>query len=336
MFENISHLTDNDKRRERSFKFWDLKHKNLKVYYYCKVFFRFLTPRFILQILLPFKLKQIKKFSSDYIISRVDYCNKLVKKSVKEELEPLKNLKLPDRQRVYFFDSYQYLRYFSFAKNVNCLFGDITHVPELPSFTKSRPIEGDNSNSVLLNLDKARHFLFINDPVPFASKRNYLVGRSNAHQEHRRKFLEMYFDHPLCNIGQINSDKNSHKWQVKKMSLREHLDYKFILCLEGYDVATNLKWVMSSNSLAVMPKPLFETWFMEGTLIPNYHYVEIKPDFSDLEDRLRYYIEHTDEALQIVQNANNYVKQFQNRQQENLISLMVVQKYFEKTGQAAG
>ena len=40
-----------------------------------------------------------------------------------------------------------------------------------------------------------------------------------------------------------------------KKTIREHLDYKFIMALEGNDVASNLKWVMSSNSIAVMTRP---------------------------------------------------------------------------------
>ena len=42
---------------------------------------------------------------------------------------------------------------------------------------------------------------------------------------------------------------------LKKVSIDYHLKHKFILCIEGNDVASNLKWVMSSNSVAVMPKP---------------------------------------------------------------------------------
>lgn len=113
----------------------------------------------------------------------------------------------------------------------------------------------------------------------------------------------------------------------------EQLDYKFILCLEGNDVASNLKWVMSSQSLAVMPYPKFETWFMEGTLIPNYHYVLIKDDYSDLEERMKYYIEHPDEALKIIKNAHEYINQFRNKQREDLLSLLVLEKYFYRTNQ---
>jgi hypothetical protein len=98
-------------------------------------------------------------------------------------------------------------------------------------------------------------------------------------------------------------------------------------------VATNLKWVMSSNSLAVMPCPRYETWFMEGKLVPNYHYVEIKEDYSDLEDRLIYYIYHIEESFQIIENAHQYIAQFQDKKREDLISLLTLQKYFKQTKQ---
>ncbi|RKD91182.1 glycosyl transferase family 90 [Mangrovibacterium diazotrophicum] len=334
MVDRIDSSKRSKKLTKLRYSLWGLTQKNLKQVYYIVVFSRFLVPRFWSQFILRFKLKRIQAFDADYVYERVNYYNKLTECStIKDKLESLKDYKLPERQRVYYFDSYQYIRYFSFKKRANFLFGDVTTVPDLPAFVKSRPIHGDNRNSVVLKLVKARHFLFVNDPVPFAEKKDMLIGRSAVSQPHRQKFLEMYFDHPMCNVGQINLNEDSHRWQLPKITLREHLNYKFILCLEGNDVATNLKWVMSSNSLAVMPKPIYETWFMEGKLIPDYHYVEIKSDYSDLQERLSYYIEHEDEALQIIQNANNYVKQFKNKKRESLISLMVIKKYFDMTGQ---
>ena len=58
---------------------------------------------------------------------------------------------------------------------------------------------------------------------------------------------------------------------------------------------------MSSKSVAVMPKPKFESWFMEATLIPNFHYIEIKDDYSDLNDKLEYYIENLDKLKKFLQ-----------------------------------
>jgi RNase adaptor protein for sRNA GlmZ degradation len=101
------------------------------------------------------------------------------------------------------------------------------------------------------------------------------------------------------------------------------------MAIEGNDVASNLKWVMSSNSVAVMPRPTYETWFMEGRLIPNYHYIEVKPDFSDVEERLNYYIQHPEEAEEIIRNAHSYVDQFRDEERERLISLHVLDKYFK-------
>lgn len=117
------------------------------------------------------------------------------------------------------------------------------------------------------------------------------------------------------------------EWACRKMSLYEHLDYKFILALEGNDVASNLKWVMSSNSLAVMPRPRFETWFMEGRLRPGYHYVEIADDFADLEEKMDYYIGHPEEAEAIVRHAHEWVNQFRDGERERLVSLLVLEKY---------
>jgi hypothetical protein len=269
-----------------------------------------------------------------YIHKRVNYYNQLENyKYPLQALPKLSEFKIPKKIRAYYFDSYEYTRFFS--KNLRAAFlpGDITHVPELPTIVKSRPICNHNANSVLLNLDKIRHFIYVTDKKPFVSKKDMLVGRGAVTQPHRKRFLEMYFNHPLCNVGQVNHDNMGDKYLVEKMTIDEQLDYKFILSLEGNDVATNLKWIMSSNSLAVMPHPKYETWFMEGSLIPDYHYILIKDDYSDLEERLNYFIEHTNQSLEMVRNANEYVRQFRNKKREDVISLLVLDKYFRETGQ---
>lgn len=130
-------------------------------------------------------------------------------------------------------------------------------------------------------------------------------------------------------------NKMRHPVALPDKTFREHFDYKFIMALEGNDVASNLKWVMSSNSIAVMTRPTCETWFMEGKLIPDYHYIEIKDDLSDLEEKLNYYIAHPAEAEQIVEHAHEYVSQFFDAGRERLISLLVMDKYFQVTKQTS-
>jgi hypothetical protein len=315
------------------FKRLSFRHKNNKPWYYALNHIRRFLPSSFYQKQLAKKLESLREYDADYVAKRVNYYNRLEKPcNLSGSAISLSQFKLGKKQKTYFFDSHEYTRYFNQQLRAHFLFGDISYVPDVPSIVKSRPIEGDVSNSVVLNLDKIRHFLFVNDTKRFEDKKNMLVGRSKARQAHRLRFLEMYFHHPLCNIGQVNTDVNL-QFLANRMTISEHLGYKFILCLEGNDVASNLKWVMSSNSLAVMPRPVYETWFMEGTLIPDYHYVLIKDDYSDLEERMRYYSTHIEEALQIIEHAHQYISQFSNKAQEDLISLLVLQKYFQHTGQ---
>ncbi len=310
------------------------RHKNNKLWYYIKGYWREVIPASWLRSSLPAKLMAGSGIDEEDVRKRVNYYNKLTTLTPLADATPsLGDYKLPKRLKVYYFDTYEYTRYFNPRLKANFLIGDITHVPPEPAITKSRPIAGVNQNSVLLKINKVRHFTFINDKIPFTQKKDMLVGRAVVRREHRIRFYEMYFNHPMCNLGQINKGSKTDQWVKNKLTIDEHLTYKFILCLEGNDVASNLKWVMSSNSLAVMPKPKYETWFMEGTLVPNHHYVLIKDDYSDLEERLTYYIRHPEEAQKIISNANHYVQQFKNTKQEDLISLLVLEKYFYKTGQ---
>ena len=308
--------------------------KNPKFIYYGVNVFRQFVPKCFFRMRLQKKLAALSdRKDCDYIKKRVDYYNKLSGKVCLPSSAPTLGEHKMTGQKVYYFDTYQYTRWFPDRFRWGFCPGDVTYVPEYPSIVKSRPLTDDNANSVVMKLDKVRHFIFVKDRKAFTEKKDMVIFRGKVRGKPTRKqFMEMYFHHPMCDLGDVSKHtKDPKEWQTEKKTIREHLDYKFIMALEGVDVASNLKWVMSSNSIAVMPRPTCETWFMEGTLMPNYHYIEIKPDFSDLEERLRYYIEHVDEALQIIEHAHEYVAQFRDRKREDLISLLVLDKYFKLT-----
>lgn len=239
----------------------------------------------------------------------------------------VKDLKMPKDPKTYYFDSYQFARYFDENLKIDFLFGDVVHVPETPSLVKSRPINGNNENSVLLKLNFARHFRWIINDKNFNEKQDVLIGRGNIYQQNRIIFFEKYFDHPWCDLGQVNKGGGKPElWYKPKISIKKQLENKFILSLEGNDVATNLKWIMSSNSIAVMPKPKYETWFMEGKLIGNKHYIELQDDFSDLEEQLNFYIKNPQKAEEVIQNAHQHCQQFFNKDLEDYINLKVLEK----------
>jgi len=307
-------------------------NKNTKLKYYLINIAKLSLPDALYRVRLNSKLNNID--DSKYVDQRVNYYNKCNESfNMSGDAVTIKEFK-KEKKKTYFFDLMEYLRYFKQTFKIYYLFGDIITVPDSPCILKSRPITGDNQNAVIMKLNKIRHFIFVDDKVSFKSKNDMLVWRGKAYKDHRITFLKQFHENPLCNVGQTNTKYDmTVPWQKPKMSLAKQLQYKFILCIEGNDVASNLKWVMSSNSIAFMVKPTYETWFMEGTLVPNHHYVLLKDDYSDLEEKIEYYSTHIDEALTIVKNANDYVTQFKDKKREDLISLLVLKKYFEKSGQ---
>ena len=316
--------------------FSSISHRNNKQKYYILNYLKLIIPDFFFRIMLKNKLNSLKKSDFEYVKWRLNYYNKLkTKTDLPDEIKTLKYFKIKNFHRTYFFDTYQYSRFFKKSLKLNMLFGDIVHIPKIPSIVKSRPISEKNNNSILFKLNKIRHFTYTNDKNSFEEKKNLLIGRSAITKKHKKRidFFQKYYDHHLCDLGKINNNEIYNQWLKPKISIEEHLKYKFIMCVEGVDVATNLKWVMSSSSIAVMPKPEIESWFMEKTLIPDFHYIEIKRDYSDLEEKLKYYINNKDKCLDIIKNANKYASQFKNKKTEDIISLLVLKKYFYFTNQ---
>ena len=276
------------------------------------------------------KLSRLDASNFDRIMDRVNYYNRIDKPfTVGEEAASIRSFR--DRcQTTYYFDLRDVLRYFDPGLKFHYLFGDIQFVPNRPSFVKSRPICEDNRNSVLLKLNRIRHFYFVKDRVPFAQKKDMAVWRGKCRgRELRAAFVQHYWRSPNCDVGESDPREAGKEGYKGYLSIRDHLTYKFIISIEGYDVASNLKWILSSNSLCFMRRPRFETWFCEGRLIPNEHYVLLRDDFADLEEKIAYYSRHGSEALDIIENAHRHVAAFMNNEEEELISLLVAYKYFE-------
>lgn len=263
------------------------------------------------------------------IENRVEYYCKISEPKTLSHKTQIKDLLRPVTPKAYYFDAYRTARHFDANLYLDYVFGDVTEVPTTPSLVKSRPVEGANEYSVLLKLNHTRHFIRVNDSLDFDDKKDLLIGRGGVFQKHRYDFFKQYFDHPLTDLRQTNTSGGNPEWIGPKVSILKHLEYKFILSLEGNDVASNLKWIMSSNSIAVMPKPKFETWFMEGTLVGGKHYIEIRSDYSDLEEVLNYYLERPELCQEIIENAKKHAAQFFQHRNEKLCQLLVLDKYFK-------
>lgn len=307
------------------------RHKNDRIGYYLKSYGGLLLPDIVFRGKVKKLLSRYPELPSSWQ-SRLDYYCKL---DVRSELTGAVSLTefRSYKKNAYFFDLYPHLRALPSDARFLVMFGDVVVVPEQPSFVKSRPIYGDNRNSVLMKLDAVRHFTFVDDTQPFRSKRAGLVWRGRLHldvaKERRLDFLQQFSSNPRFDIGHINGGDVYPAYRKPRMSIDEQLQFKYILSLEGVDVATNLKWIMSSNSLCFSQSLKYETWYMEGRLQPGVHFVEIAEDFSDVEDKIDYYERHPEEAEQIIANANAYTRQFLDQDAEDLLAHHVIRRYLD-------
>ncbi len=299
--------------------------------YYAAGVVRELVPRSLSRVDYEATFRELENSGAlPAVLERVNYYNGLVPG---ESPLPSTRVVSVDRTRSrYFIDLSEHLRFFPAHMKVDTLFGDITHVPPVPSLLKSRPIDGDNANSVLLNLDRLRHFRLFYDHVPFARKTAKAVWRGSMNNPLRETLITTHGSSRFCDVGHVSRDFTRIPTK-NVLTPVEQFAYRYIISVEGCDVATNLKWVMASNSVCIMPRPRYETWFMEGRLIPDHHYVEVRDDFSDLEEKIEALEADPMRAREIVANANRHVAMFSNRRMEKITSILVLQKYFQATGQ---
>lgn len=200
--------------------------------------------------------------------------------------------------------------------------GDLRKCIEHPCIAKSRP--RGCANNVLLPLDADKHFRHVRDVLAhdsaYADKDDKMVWRGGqtgvwTPERGRLCLLEKYAcdPDPGLDVGLAHAERRPHiPARLKKpfMSVRDQLRSKFVLSVEGNDVATNLKWVLASNAVPVMPSPTVVSWAMEDTLVPWEHYVPVRADFADLKAVHRWCREHPEECRRIAHRGKEFVSRF--------------------------
>jgi len=303
----------------------------LRVAYYARNVVRDLMPQGLFRSRLHACIQAAPRGSEERIAARVGYCNRLAAPFAPGP-EAVSIGDMPLHKTFYYYDLKEHARYFDRSLKLDYIFGDLVHVPERPTIVKSRPITPDNANSVLMKLDKLRHFHVLADPVPFEAKRPVAVWRGAANHPRRIGFVEACARLPGTDIGFTNPTAPD-AWKRPPLSMTAQMGCRYILSVQGYDVATNLKWIFASNSLCIMPAPDCETWFMECSLVPGVHYAELKPDYSNLAELIEGFEARPDEAKAIVANAQAHFRQFTDPVAEQVVSLLVLYKYLVLSGQ---
>ena len=223
---------------------------------------------------------------------------------------------------------------------------------EIPVICKSVEISRNKGARYLLPLDYQRHWgeVWRVDEFdrPFRKKKSQIVWRGVTtgsfreadvtRSRHRLCLARMYERLAMHNIGfsglvqvsEGNSDIPIDRLQnmiKNRLSLSEQLDYKYLLSLEGNDVASGLKWMLYSNSVVLMPKPTCQTWACEHLLAPYVHYVPLKDDLSDLMEQYEWCESEPARCEEIAGNGREFVSSFLDEERENVLEEAVFERY---------
>ena len=189
---------------------------------------------------------------------------------------------------------------------------------------------------IITKLNHSRHWgliqnVKVND-IAYHLKKDNIVWRGvTTGYSKRGPLVERYHKHPVFNIG-FNQICQGAKpiYPIKDtISMKEQLTYKFILSVEGNDVASGLKWQLYSNSVVIMVKPTCVSWAMEDKLVPFVHYIPVKNDYSDLEEKFKWGLNHESECIAISKAAKAFIEQFLNEANEQEIHRCIIKRYIQ-------
>lgn len=227
--------------------------------------------------------------------------------------------------------------------------GDIDKPTNRYALVRNRSVDKkyniDTKPTLMKSMTLGRHWENVYNPqhvdtIPFSKKKNIIFWRGATTGEEDRpgnrfdlvkKYFKKYdfIDVGYSGVGQ-GKEKNYSQYVLGSCDIPKFLEHKFILSLEGNDKDSGINWKLNSDCVVAMPKPRHTSWLMEDKLVPGYHYVLLKDDFSDLVEKYEWMMNHLDECKAIIKNANDYMKQFLDVANEEYIELEVVKRYLRK------
>lgn len=156
---------------------------------------------------------------------------------------------------------------------------------------------------------------------------NYSVIQGH---ENRKKFDNMLYN-PIVQKNLLYLEK---MFQENKDMIgsfikfrTEMIQYKYILNLDGHDSSSAIINILKSNSLMISPIPKWHI-VVNFKLEPWVHYVPLKDDTSDLEEKLKWCNSNQEKCEEIVKNASEYISQF-NEKSEQEIEKRIFEKLYE-------
>lgn len=213
----------------------------------------------------------------------------------------------------------------------------------VPLLVKTRTLDhtANQQTGILMQVNSKRHWHWLSEPKAaepvWSRKKEGLVWRGSTtglsdNLNVRYWYVSsLYADH---DVGFSQGVQGRSSWAEPppngfgrpRMDMGEQMQYKYLLSLEGNDVATDLKWKLASGSVVMMPPPTKEGWLMEGRLQPWVHYIPLDGP-ADVPRKLEWARTHQEWCEGIAANATQYMQQFIEPQREKDILNSLLLRY---------
>lgn len=203
-----------------------------------------------------------------------------------------------------------------------------------PCLHKVRKISNHDNLAILHRLNFGRHWtpFYKNvDNVKWEDKKNEIIWRGcPTGNGDRIKFCDKYYKKYNVGLTMIFSHNKQYEYLIKNtININDFYNYKYIISIEGNDKDSGINWKLASKSVVIMKPPTFESWLMEGKLIPWTHYVPLNDDFSNLDEIYEWCLNNDDKCQEIVKNANEFMNNFRDLEFEIKLLDKIEKDYFK-------
>lgn len=157
----------------------------------------------------------------------------------------------------------------------------------------------------------------------------------------RHNLIPKLYNDEIFNVGFVdynNAPSKNNKFYKEhiapylkeRLSIKEQLNNKFILAIDGNDGPSNLYWALMSNSLVLKVQSEWETALCAG-LKEWVHYIPVLNELEDIKEKVEYLLKNKETCLKIITNANNYMEKINNKKNRRLLDKLTILSYMSKS-----
>lgn len=205
--------------------------------------------------------------------------------------------------------------------NTSSRFKDIP-IPNFADFERSiKNLFGIENFKSMYWQDKLVKFVYRGDSInPGVSKKYYPINQKYALVDFMNKnypeisdvgITNIYYETPLVLNNKIYFAENDETL-LSSQPIELFSKNKFIFAVDGIGTPEELSMILFSGSCILRVESYGESWnnWYDSMIQPGIHYILIKSDLSDLNEKIQWCLQHDEECREIGINARNFATRY--------------------------